>query len=787
MSMLNRKLWRELAETKGQSLAIGAVVASGVAVFVMALSTLSFLQATRDAYYDRYRLGAVFASLHRAPNTVATQLASVHGVGVVQTRIVSDVTLDVPKLDEPATGRLISIPKGGPPKLNAYYVRSGRVPDPARPEEALVSEAFYLANGLKIGDSVEAVINGRHQTLRIVGVALSPEYVFQIRPGDLLPDDRRFGIFWMNQEHLEAAFDMDGAFNDVSVSLMRGTQVDDVLDSVDRILKPYGCVGSIAREDQFSVSFLDDEIQQLRGMAVVAPVIFLGVAAFLLNVVLTRRIGIQREIIATLKAFGFGNLEVAWHYLSSALLVTFAGAVVGSVAGTWLASGLARLYSEFYKFPTFVFRPDWRVVLIAIFISLLAATAGGVRAVLQTVRLTPAEAMRPASPVRYRRSLAEWLGLAWLLPLSGRMILRQLQRRPLNAVFSVLGIAAAVAVLLMGNFSPDAIAYLLDFQFKTAQRQDVQVSFETNLSADAVFDLKHLPGVEDVETFRSVGVKMRRGHHERRTAIMGLGPQRDLYRLLGSDGRPIRLPPDGLVISDALAKMLDVQVGEKVTVEILEAEQQTLDLPVVGLAREYTGLNAYCDLDALHRLLRESGVVSGAFLSVDSHYKRDLYRELKAMPAIGSVAVKEATISQFEDTVSENLLKFQAFNIVFAAIIAIGVVYNTSRISLDERCRELSTMRVIGFTRSEVSILLLGELALLTLLAVPVGWLIGYSFCYSMVTGFETEQYRIPLAIRPRSFAMAAIVTIVAATVSGLLVRRRLDGMDLVEVLKSRE
>ncbi len=787
MAMLRTKMMRELSQSKGQSFAIGAVVASGVAVFVMSLSTLSFLRSTRDAYYDRYRFGDVFASLTRAPNTLAKQLSAIEGVGVVETRIVSDVTLDVPDLEEPATGRLISIPREGEPRLNAFYIRAGRKPDPKRAEEVLVSEAFFISNHLEIGSTVSAVINGRLQKLRIVGVALSPEYVFQIKPGDLLPDDRRFGIFWMSEEHLEAAFDMDGAFNSVSLKLLLGTQVKEVLDNVDRLLAPYGCVGSIAREDQFSASFLDDEIQQLQGMAVIAPVIFLGVAAFLLNVVLSRRIGTEREIIATLKAFGYDNLQIAGHYLASAILVTLAGTVIGSIGGTMLASGLAKLYSEFYKFPEFNFRPDWRAVFIAVLISLAAAVVGGLRAVWQAVSLQPAEAMHAAAPSRYHKSVVEWLGLSWLVPLSGRMILRQIQRRPFNALFSVLGIAASVAVLLMGNFSPDAIGYLIKFQFETAQRQDVQVIFEKNLSPDGLFDLKHLPGVQAVEPFRSIGVKMRHEHHERRTSIMGLGSRRDLYRLLHSSEKPVRLPPDGLVLSDALAKLLHVSLGESVTVEVLEGERKTYELPVVGLAREYAGLNAYTDLDALHRLLNEGNVLTGAFISVDSNLKSKLYRDLKQMPAIGSATVKAATIKQFQDTIQENLFKFQAFNVVFAAVIACGIVYNTARISLDERCRELSTMRVIGFSKTEVATLLLGELAVFTLIAIPVGWLIGYSFCASMVAGFATEQYRIPLVIELRSFAKSAVVTIVAATISGLLVRRKLDGMDLVAVLKSRE
>ena len=787
MTTLRKKLVRELAESKGQSFAIAAVVASGVAVFVMALTTLNFLKSTRDAYYDRYRFGDVFASLTRAPRDLRLRLENIEGVASLQTRIVVDVTLDVERLEEPATGRLISIPAHREPRLNAYFLKEGRLPNPAIADEVLVSEAFFLANQLALGDRISAILNGRLQDLLIVGVALSPEYVFQIRPGDLLPDDRRFGIFWMNQEHLEAAFDMDGAFNNVSMRLTRGAKLGDVLDDTDRLLKPYGCVGAFGREDQISASFLDDEISQLQGMAIVAPIIFLSVAAFLLNVVLARRIATQREIIATLKAFGYGNVEIGWHYLAVALIITCVGACLGAAAGTWLASGLAKLYSEFYKFPEFVFRADWRAVFLAILISIGAATFGCIRAILQVVRLMPADAMRPASPAKYRRSWIEVLGLNWLVPLTGRMIFRQIQRRPFNAIFSVLGIGASVAVLLMGNFSPDAIDYLLDFQFKSAQRQDVQLLFEEHLSPQARFDLQHLSGVQEIETFRVVGVKIRHQHHERRTAITGLGTRRELYRLLQATGEQVRLPRSGVVLSDALAKMLDVKLGEDVIVEVLEGKRQTFTLPVTGLAREYAGLNAYMDLSALHSLLGEGDVVTGAYLSVDSKNQADLFHELKNLPAVGSVAVKDATIRQFQETVSENLLKFQAFNVVFAAIIAVGVVYNTARVSLDERCRELSTLRVIGFSKFEVTTILLGELVLLTLIAIPIGWLVGYGFCYSMVLGFESKQFRIPLAIKLSSFAFAGFVTIISTAISGLLVRQRLNKMDLVEVLKSRE
>lgn len=787
MRTLDRKLWREFGQSKAQSLAIALVVASGVAVFVMALGTLGFLRSTRDAYYDRYRFGDIFASLSRAPLPLREQIAAIPGVAQVQTRIVSDVTLDVRGLAEPAVGRLISLPDVGPPLLNAIHVRSGRLPEVDRPQESLVSEAFAEANGLRIGDSVDAVMNGRLQSMTIVGIALSPEYVFQIRGGDILPDDRRFGVFWMRRRQMEAAFDMDGAFNDVSLSLLRGKSPLSVIESLDRVLKPYGGVGAIDRDDQISAKFLSDEIKQLRATAFVAPVIFLGVAAFLLNVVLSRQIGTQREVIATLKAFGYANTEIAWHYLKSALLVTLIGAIAGALGGLWLGNGLAELYSEFYRFPTFVYHPDVRVVIAAIGISVAAAVFGAYRAVRRAATMAPAEAMRPAAPRSFRLSILERIGLTAWLPLTIRMTLRSLQRRPINAALSALGIGCSVSVMLLSNFASDAIDHLIEFQFETAQRQDVQVNFYQVTSPAVRFDLKNMPGVGAVEPFRAVPVKLRFRHYHHRSSILGLGDRRDLYRLLDTRGKPIRLPPSGIVLGDKLARLLHVSAGDTLTVEVLEGAEPILQLPVAGIATEYAGANAYMNRMSLNRHMRETDALSGAFLSVDSNHTDQLYGQLKRTPRVASVSVKSATVDQFRKTIAENQLTMQSFTIFFAAIIAVGVVYNTARISLEERSRELATLRVIGFTRAEVSAILLGELAIVTLLAIPIGWMIGYGFCYSMVQGFESELFRIPMVIHASSYAQAALVVVVAAAASGLLVRRRLDHFDLVAVLKSRE
>jgi putative ABC transport system permease protein len=367
------------------------------------------------------------------------------------------------------------------------------------------------------------------------------------------------------------------------------------------------------------------------------------------------------------------------------------------------------------------------------------------------------------------------------------MILRTLERQPWKSLLSILGIAMAVAVLVLGSFGLDAINYVIELQFHVAQRQDVTVTLVEPSEGAALYDLGHLPGVRHAEPFRSVPVRLRFGHHDRRLGIQGVARDNALYRILDIRGKLLELPEDGLVLSAKLAEILNVEVGQKVTVEVLEGERPIREVPVAGLVHDFAGVNAYMNLAALNRLMQEGNVVSGAFLAVDAKALPELYKTLKNTPRVASITVKEAAVESFRQTIAENLLRMRFFNILFATIIAFGVVYNSARIALSERSRELATLRVIGFTRGEVSLIFLGELAVLTLVAVPLGLVLGYGFAALTTLAYDTELFRIPLVIDKSTFGFAALVVLAAAFLSGLVVRRRIDRLDLVAVLKSKD
>jgi putative ABC transport system permease protein len=788
LKAINRKLLRDLWHLRGQLLAIVLVIVSGVSTLIMSLTTLDSLRSTQSSFYAESRFGDVFVSLKRAPESLRERLLEVPGVERVETRVVASVVLSIDGFSDPVTGHLVSIPDGREPLVNRLYLTAGRYPEPGRDDEVVASQPFAEAHGFRPGDTLQATINGRRRTLTIVGTALSAEFLYQIRPGSFIPDFERFGILWMPRIPLASAYDMEEAFNDAVLTLARGASEGEVIDRLDRLLEPYGGLGAIGREDQLSHRFLSEEFRQLGSMAFLFPTIFLSVAAFLLNVVVSRLIGTQREEIAALKAFGYADLAVGWHYAKLILLIAFAGVAGGLLGGIWLGKGLGGLYMGFYSFPylNFVLRPG--VVATAVLVSVGAALAGTTHAVRRAARLPPAEAIRPEPPARYREALVERLGAGRFLSQPSRMILRNLERRPFKSLLSLVGIAFAGSILMVGSFQSDSFDFIVRVQFGFSEREDLGVTLVEPASRRALEELQSLEGVESVEGLRSVPVRLRFENRSYRTSITGLAPGATLHRTLDADLEPLSLPPEGVVLSDHLGReILGARPGDTVTVEVLEGKRPVLRLPVAALVSQFIGVAAYMDEEALGHLLGEGGAVSGAYLAVDSRFREAVYRELEEMPRVAGTVVQQRAMDSFYETMAETVLVFTFINTVLAATIAFGVVYNSARIALSERSRELASLRVLGFTRGEISYILLGELAVLTLAALPVSFIIGRFLCDVIVKNMENDLYRFPLVLEPKTYAFAASVVLVAAVISGLVVRRKLDRLDLVAVLKMRE
>lgn len=787
MDLLDLKLLRDLRALKSQAVSVALVMACGLAMMIMTRSLILSLDTARAGYYERHRFADVFTSLKRAPSSLAPRIAALPGVSTVETSVSMQVTLDIPGMAAPATGLINSLPDRREPALNRPFLRAGRFLSPSARDEALVSEAFADAHRLRPGDSVAAILNGRKTVLRITGIVLSPQFVFEAPPGSALPDNRSYGVFWMREKALAEAFNLEGAFNTVAVALSPGASERAVIAELDRLLEPFGGLGAFGRKDHPSDTRVSDEIRVLQGLSFAFPIVFLSVAAFMTHSVMSRQIALQREQIAILKAFGFTNRQIGFHFVKFTLVIVAGGTAFGTLGGWLLGLKLVNMYHLFFRFPSLDFRLAAGALVAAALASALAAFVGVLGVVRRVAALSPAEAMRPEPPASFRPAFFERIGLAGKFSASLRMSFRNIERKPFQALFTCVALALATGILVIPNSFRDGIAHILDFQWDVTQRQTVTVTLVEPGPARAIADFRALPGVVHAEPFRAVPVELRNGNRSRRLGVSGVPASSELARIIDSGGRRLTPPAGGVVLSKALADALGLSQGDTVTLRFLEGKRPVRTVPVVGLAEDFAGVAAYMDMDGLNRLLGEGARIDGARLTVAGGAWNRFLAAVKETPQSAGVVIKEAIRASFRRTTAESIGLIQMIYLIFATAVAFGIVYNSARISLSERARELATLRVLGFTQGEVGSVLVGELVILALAALPIGLVFGSFMAKAILLSVNTETVRLPLVLTPANYAFAALVIATATASSAVLACRKLNRLDLVGALKARD
>lgn len=787
MRMLDRKLLRDMRHIWVQCLAIALVLGCGIMVLVLSSGTQRSLEATRAAYYEQNRFADVFATLTRAPRNLLDEIARIDGVARVEGRVVFTAMVDLEGKPEPASALVISVPPGGEPVLNVPLVRLGRMPRPDHLEEVAVSEAFAEANSLRPGDRFHAVLNGQMRPLSVAGVVISPEYIYTVGSGAMEPDDENFGILWMSQRAAGAAMDLSGAFNDLALTLARGADERAVIAEVDRTLAPYGGTGAYGRDRQPSNVFIEGELKQLGTMAAVLPPIFLVVSSVLVNMVLGRLVALDRGQIGLFKAIGYKTRAISLHYSKMTVGIGLAGVLLGWGFGWWLGHELTEIYTRYFRFPSLLYRPGAAPIAISGALGMAAAVLGGLRAARAATRLPPAVAMSPAAPPVYHRGWLDRLGGLLKFRQTTMMILRSLVRWPGRAAVTLFGVGGSVAVLVASFFTFDAIDLILEELFERANRQDATVTLARPVNAHAELDALALPGVLAAEGLYAAPVRLVNGTRSRLVSLQGRLPDARLSRLLDARGDAVPVPSTGLALSAGLAEGLGAQPGDHLRVDLLSAPRGSWEVPVTAVIRQSLGQDAYMNREAFFQLIGQAPQVNMIHLAIDRNDLAELQARVQETPAIARFTLWSDIRRQFEETLDESLVTMTVIFASLGMLITIGVVYNAARIQLAERAYELASLRVLGFRRREVAYVLVAEQMLLTLVAVPVGWLVGYGFCSLMAEGFSTEVVTIPVVVTRRTYAVAALIVILTALASVLAVRRRLDHIDIVSALKQKE
>jgi putative ABC transport system permease protein len=780
---LHHKLLHDLSAHRAQYLAIALVIAIGIATQVASSGLLVSLRAARDDFYLECRFADLFAPLKRAPGAELAGISAIPGVHVAQPRIRTAGIISDPRMPEPGSVMLVSWPGDG---LNAVTLQAGRPPSPGS-AELVVSSAFAAAWQLHPGDRLRMIVNGRMLEPVIVGTGDSPEFIYSIAPGNLLPDYRRHTVAWMDNARLAALAGMRDAFNDLTVTLEPEASAGDVIAALDRRLKRFGVTGAYGRDQQLSDRFIENEFDELEVHATVVPFIFLGSAAFLLHLVLTRRVRREREIIGMLKAFGYDNRVVGIHYLLLGLCVYVIGAAAGIALGIWLGTVLAGLYVDFFRFPGFHFVIDVSRTALGLLIAAAAVTTGTLAGLADAIRLPPAEAMRPPAPPTYGRGLRLPPAIRSRLGLAERMIVRHLAHAPVKTVLTVTGLAIACALVTFSGFQRNAIDYMTRFHFELQDRSDLSLTFIEPVAGRSVQDLLREPGIFAVEPFRNVPVTIRHGHASYRSVLESWPAESRLRRLLDRNGRTIRLPARGLLVSAQLAAMLGVRAGDSLHIEVMDGRRQRFELPIAGLLDDYVGVGAYLRMEQLHRLLQEQDAASGVLLAVEPGEGGAVQARLAMLPRVAGISRRDAKIESFNETFGQSLLIVAFVFLAIAATLAFAMVFNAARTVFDERRRELATMRVLGMTRAETAYILLAELLILALLAVPAGIALGYGLAAMLAHAMQSELFRLPVILETSSYARATMTLLGAAAVSMAWSGWDLARLNVKEALAARD
>jgi putative ABC transport system permease protein len=787
LKKLDRKLLRDLSRMKMQLAAVGGVLACGIVLWVMANGMYDSLQRARDDYYDDRNMADMAASVVRAPLDVATDLQAVPGIQAMEARVAGVGLLDLPGRQDPVSARMVSLPAGREPRVNQLVLLAGRMPDPARHGEVLVNEAFAEANQLAVGMKLGAIIYGKRRDVDIVGIASSPEFVFAVAPGAMLPEPERFGVLWMDRESLARAFDLYGAFNDLVMRLAADARPEEVAAKVDRVLARYGGHGAYGRDRMLSAQFMADELTSLRTMASILPPFFLLVAAFLLNVSLSRLVATERSNIGLMKSFGYGDATIAAHYAKFALAFGLLGAAVGMLGGRLVGQYVGGIYATVYHIPGLHFDAGPGVYVSALVIAALAALAGAAQAVWRATRLAPAAALAPPAPTAYGSLSAAAERFASRLDGKTRMVARRILRFPRRSATTVAGMAMAMGLMATTQHFPLSMNRIIDVTFGLAQREDVMVGFSEASDDRVLEEVARLPGVMKVEPLRGSEVIFELGSRRQRNTLSGVPEDVSLNRVLDENLAAVVPRGDGLTLSVNLADKLGAKLGDRVRVQATDGHMASAELPVVAIVKPYLAGAAYMRLDAMSRLLREPNRVTSAYLLLDRNQRAAFSTRTKQLPRIVAVSFKDNARESMTKLLSQGSGFFSSLFIVFSSLMAAGVAFSAARVTLAEQQRDLATLRVLGFGRREASYVLVAELGALLLVALPLGALLGVVMSRWLMSQFQTDLFTFPYVTSAGAYAWPALFVSLAVMVATLLVRRGVDRLDLVGVLKSRD
>ncbi|OGV19196.1 MAG: hypothetical protein A2X47_01920 [Lentisphaerae bacterium GWF2_38_69] len=734
-------------------LAVVAIVAVGVGCFSGMVSVYKNLYNARESYFSKCRMADFWIELKKLPIVELEQIEKIDGISELYSRINKEIIVDLEDVKTPISGRVISLPSVPTPVINNIILKRGSYFSDSKLEEVIVSEKFSQKRNILPGTYINLIMDGIQKKLYVVGTAISSEYMFYTPPGRMAPDDDNYGVFWIKKEFADNVFNFSGACNEIVGILSpdgkkNARLVTDIIKN--KLDKNYGVFLKTLHNEQESCLMMNSELQQLRIVAVLMPLIFLCVAVFVLNIQMMRTAEHQRTVIGTLKALGVSLNSISMHFIKLGIIIGLSGGIIGSCLGYFIAEGFTEMYRDLYTFPSIEngFYPELITfsILLAIFFSVL----GTLRGIRRMALLSPAEAMRPGPPESCTSIALEKYKFFWSkLDFRWQMVLRSFFRNKRRTMIGIATSALGSVILLLSLGFKDSLNYLVRFQFEKVLTADCTISFRDNLNEGALREASRLPGTTYAEPGLDVPGFFYFEGSEKRGSIIGVKPDSILLKPRDSKGEKLKIPPVGLLMNNRLAEILGVKEGDTVLFKPIKGERKSLEIPIMALSESSVGMPVYADYEYINKLIGEISVLTSVRLkeAQTDKQKDKFYRELKKYPELSSyinlpeerVKLKRDFISKMDNVVYGMIL--------FAGILFFGSILNSAMISTAERTREIAAFRVIGYHSEEVGAIFLREILIINSIGTLLGLPLGYLLLMFMADAFQNEIFSIPLNV----------------------------------------
>ena len=787
MTKLNRMLIREISKSKGQFIAAAAVVFAGIVMFSASFMSYKNLKSSVDSYYEEYGFLSYYAEVQGISPMGVGEVRSVKGVKDAVGRISVDVGADMGN-SKRVTARIISIPDECNSPVNRLVFKSAGSLEEKDQYSCLVSRKFAEVYRLGKGSKLKTIINLKTYEFNVDGIVDSPEFIYAMKSNtEVSPSAEKFGVVYIKESTAMSILGTELLYNQVHVVFDKGVDEDALIDEIEDTLKSYGFISGTERKDQLSNMMVDNEISELEEIAFMFPMLFLTVAATIIYIMQRRIINNQRTLIGVMKAIGYSNVRILWHYVFYSLIIALTGAIPGVVAGFLLSVRLTKTYNNIFSIPVMKTEIHISLLVFGVLMSAGFCLLAGYSSAKRVLKIDPAQAMRSETPNSGKRIFLDKIRFIWnRLHFGWKMSIRNIFRSRTRTLFTIVGMMATIMFFMVSLFFMDSIKYILHQNFFEFQRQDYKITFAQASSYYDTFELKSLEGVRKVEPILEIPAEIQKGWRKEETLAIGIIEGNDFYRLKDERHAPVTVSGKGILVAQSIAEKLDIRKGDVVKIKLYLGNVLEKDIKVVGIVKQYAGFNCYMNIKELGKLAEEGTFATGALISVKAGKSEKVLDSLYEISGVQTVEARDDVYKDFEQFM-ELMNTFVGFMIFFGTVMGFAIVFNTTVINIMERRRELASLKVLGYTGREIEITILRENMMIAVISLLPGVVFGRLMCSFLARQFSNELFALEVIISARTLITACLSVFLFSVLAQTANKKNISGLDMVEVLKNRE